>query len=92
LEFVGHETPHPNYRRASLRSGLRGNVLHKAYETAQMTVIKYWYDPELKVTCLPRDVILAELPLRIPVQFRLESITRIHPVLLKLLKGDFGGT
>ena len=38
-----------------------------------MTIIKYWYDPEWKATCLPCDLVLAELPVSIPVRFRLDG-------------------
>jgi hypothetical protein len=44
-----------------------------AYEVAGMTVIQYWYDPEWKVTYLHCDLVLAELPVSIPVRLRLDS-------------------
>jgi hypothetical protein len=58
-------------RLSSIASALTS--IGRAYEVAGMTVIKYWYDPEWKVTCLPCDLVLAELPVSIPVRLRLDS-------------------
>ena len=51
-------------------------------------MIKYWYDPDWKVTCLPCDLILAEFPVNIPVWLRLESIITVHPNVLKVIEGE----
>ena len=58
-------------RLSSIASALIS--IRLAYEVAHMTVIKYWYDPEWRVTCLPCDLVLAELPVSIPVRFRLDG-------------------
>jgi hypothetical protein len=71
---------------SSIASALISNG--RAYEVAGMTVIKYWYDPDWKVTCLPCDLILAEFPVNIPVWLRLESIITVHPNVLKVIEGE----
>jgi len=58
-------------RLSSIASALTS--IRQAYEVAQMTVIKYWYAPEWKGICLPCDLVLAELPVSIPVRFRLDA-------------------
>jgi hypothetical protein len=37
---------------------------------------------------MPRDLILAELPVSIPARLRLDSIIRVHPAILKVVEGS----
>jgi hypothetical protein len=54
---------------ASLSSGL-SNGIKKLHEVLEITVIKFWYDGTWPGRQLPCDLVLAEFPLMIPVQFR----------------------
>jgi hypothetical protein len=58
-------------RLSSIASAL-ASIRH-AHEVVGLTVIKYWYDPEWKVTSLPCDLILAQVPISIPVRLRLDG-------------------
>ena len=44
--------------------------IRRAHDVIGVTVIKYWYDPEWETAWPSDDLILAEFPLAVPVQFR----------------------
>ena len=44
--------------------------IRRAHDVIGLTVLKYWYDPEWKMTWPSNDLILAEFSLVVPLQFR----------------------
>jgi hypothetical protein len=55
-------------RISSLASAL--TTIRRAHDIVEMTVLKYWYDPQWATRVLTQDVILDEFPLTVPVQLR----------------------
>jgi hypothetical protein len=44
--------------------------IRRAQDVVEMTVLKYWYDPDWKMTWPTNDLILGEFPLTVPLQFQ----------------------
>ena len=55
-------------RISSLASAL--TTIRRAHDIVEMTVLKYWCDPQWATRVLTQDVILDEFPLTVPVQLR----------------------
>jgi hypothetical protein len=58
-------------RISSIASAL--TPIRRAHDVVDMTVLKYWYDPDWKITYPSEDLILAELSVSIPVRLRLDG-------------------
>jgi hypothetical protein len=65
-------------RIASIASTLAS--IGRAYEVVGMTLLKYWRDPSSRITSVSSDAILAEIPVSILVQIRLDGAEKVVAV------------